>query len=287
MLAFIKLSFLITLIKLQSANRWIQRSLWTLFAINGTFLIAGFIASITPCIPLERFWDKTVPGTCQNSEQYVISTIIVTIITDALVTVIPAWIIYDLQMPRKEKITVICFMSLGLVVTAVASYRLRYYVVIFSLPDYHTESPYNVRTPLSNIEGNLAAIAACGATLKWILGRFIPFFDSGRTTQGSSRSYNTSGHGTNKSRRVYNSVDELEIDIMMAGKENADGTNKRRIDAMELDVKGKATNTRADDDARSDEQQFVGGQREATKTNGWSAAAREGRNRPTTPKTMV
>ncbi|KAF2272839.1 uncharacterized protein EI97DRAFT_343566, partial [Westerdykella ornata] len=178
-LALIKMSFLLTLIKLGHPGRAIRISLWFLFAVNVAFLFAGTLIAMLSCIPIPRFWDKRIPGYCVNTKKYIYSTIAVTITTDVLVTLMPAWILSGLHMSRKQKVMIIAFMSLGLIVAAIASYRLAYFVRIFRLNDpLHQESPYNVRTPLSNIEGNLAAIAACGPTLKWILSRFFPFFGS-------------------------------------------------------------------------------------------------------------
>ena len=174
-LALIKISFIVTLIKLEPPSIWVKSLLWTLFAVNIMFGIAGTLVALLNCRPIPKFWDRTIPGNCMNTAQYIYGTISVTIITDALVSVVPIFILFSLQMPRKTKALVVSFLSLGLVVTAIASYRLSVFVKVFSMDNpLQNESPYNVRTPLSNIEASLAAIAACGPTLKYILGLVIP-----------------------------------------------------------------------------------------------------------------
>ncbi|KAF2185888.1 hypothetical protein K469DRAFT_463794, partial [Zopfia rhizophila CBS 207.26] len=178
-LGLIKISFLLTLIKLCSPNLWINGSLWTIFSINVAFTIAAPIAAAFQCVPVPHFWDPiNKPGKCIDKKQYIYSTIIVTIITDVLVLIMPTWILYDLHMPRKNKITIAAFLSLGLAVTAIAAYRLAFFVQVFSLKSPMAESPYSIRTALSNLESNLAVIATCGPTIKWLLGTCIPFFDS-------------------------------------------------------------------------------------------------------------
>lgn len=174
-LALIKVSFITTLIKLDSPSPWVKGSLWTLFAVNVMFGIAGTLVALLNCRPIPKFWDRTVPGACMNTAQYIYGTISVTMITDALVSIVPVFILFSLQMPRRTKALVISFLSLGLVVTALASYRLSVFVQVFSMDNpLQNESPYNVRTPLSNIEASLAAIAACGPTLKYLMGFIIP-----------------------------------------------------------------------------------------------------------------
>ncbi|KAF2005164.1 hypothetical protein P154DRAFT_397393, partial [Amniculicola lignicola CBS 123094] len=178
-LGLIKISFLLTLINLQSPQRWVAISLWTLFAINTMYTIGGTLIALLNCRPIPRFWDRRIPGHCVEAKKYIYATISITIITDLLVTLVPIAILHGLQMPRRSKVIVICFLSLGLLVTAIASYRLANFIRVFSNPDpVRNESPYNVRTPLANIEANLAAIAACGPTIKWVLGLWIPFFDT-------------------------------------------------------------------------------------------------------------
>jgi hypothetical protein len=176
-----------TLIKLEPPSIWVRSSLWTLFAINIIFGIAGTLVAVLNCRPIPKFWDRTIPGSCMNTAQYIYGTISVTIITDALVSVVPVCILFGLQMPRRTKAIVISFLSLGLIVTAIACYRLSVFVKVFSMDNpLQNESPYNVRTPLSNIEASLAAIAACGPTLKHVMGLIIPIFGSNRNKPRSA-----------------------------------------------------------------------------------------------------
>ena len=87
----------------------------------------------------------------------------------------------------RTKVLIISFLSLGLVVTGIASYRLSVFVKVFSMDNpLQNESPYNVRTPLSNIEASLAAVAACGPTLKYILGLVVPVLGSSRSKPRST-----------------------------------------------------------------------------------------------------
>ncbi|KAF2133001.1 hypothetical protein P153DRAFT_382626 [Dothidotthia symphoricarpi CBS 119687] len=177
-LGLVKISFLITLQKLRSPNRMITASLWTLIIINVTYIFAATFGSIFMCIPVRKSWIMTETGSCGNRAQYIFGVIGVTIATDVLVTIIPAWIVIDLRMSVKNKLGVIAFLSLPLAVTTIACYRLHTFLVVFSLPKLSAEDPYNIRNALSNIESNLAVIATCGPTIKWILGRFIPWLDS-------------------------------------------------------------------------------------------------------------
>ncbi|KAI4653878.1 hypothetical protein J4E93_001646 [Alternaria ventricosa] len=169
-LGLVKISFLITLLKLRSTNRLIVASIWILIAVNIAFVFAAFLAHIFRCQPIHKYWKgDEVPGHCHNNAQYIFGVIAVTIATDVLVAVIPAWMLYDIRMPSKVKLEVIVFLSLPLAVTAIGCYRLHRFVLVFNLPKGSHEDPYNVRNALTGVEGNLGVIAACGPTIKWIL----------------------------------------------------------------------------------------------------------------------
>lgn len=136
--------------------------------MNIAFIFAAFLAHIFRCQPINKYW-QDVPGHCHNNTQYIFGVIAVTIATDVLVALIPAWILYDIRMPSKVKLEVIVFLSLPIAVTAIGCYRLHRFVLVFSLPKGTLEDPYNVRNALTSVEGNLGVIAACGPTIKWIL----------------------------------------------------------------------------------------------------------------------
>jgi len=177
-LGLAKISFLITLLKLRCMDRLIIASLWTLIAINIMFIISSTLGSLFMCWPIQKAWHSSIDGTCGDRAAYVFGTIGVTIITDVLVSLIPAWVLYDLRMPLKNKVFVIGFLSLPLTVTAIGCYRLHKFVEVMALPTIYVEDPYNIRSVLSNVEANLGVIAACGPTIKWMLSRFIPYFDT-------------------------------------------------------------------------------------------------------------
>jgi hypothetical protein len=295
LLGLIKLSFMITLIKLESPSRAINISLWALFGINVAFLFAGTLAAMLSCIPIPKFWNPKLPGYCIDKKQYIYSTIAVTIITDILVTLMPAWILYGLQMRRKHKVVIICFLSLGLIVAAIASYRLAYFVKVFQLNDpLRTESPYNIRTPLSNIEGNLAAIAACGPTLKWILSRYFPFFDSSQrptTNSKGCRGGNSARLSSKDTKRPKpKSKLEAEIDVTVHDEIDVPGTSDGNALELEDQIGWKGTRYRVEADTQSDEQRITD-QEDGdgiTKTVAWHVKGKEGtRNSPTTPRFLI
>ncbi|KAF2259213.1 hypothetical protein CC78DRAFT_433319, partial [Lojkania enalia] len=174
-LGLIKASFLITLIKLRSPNPLIHYSLWVIFTVNALSTIVASLVCILQCRPIARFWDRSILGICLDAANYTYGTMGIVLVTDVMVLIMPIWIIYNLLMPLKRKLMAAAFLSFGFAVTGIGAYRFYMYSERFEQTN-NLDMNYDVRQGLSNVEVSLASIGACGGTVKWVLGLFIPFF---------------------------------------------------------------------------------------------------------------
>lgn len=71
--------------------RW---QVWTLMAVVGIWALSIFTLSITICIPLEKFWNPTKPGSCLDLTAFYYGLQIPNIFTDLLILVCPIWEVY-------------------------------------------------------------------------------------------------------------------------------------------------------------------------------------------------
>lgn len=242
----VKMSFLWSLQKLRSPNKWIQRSLWAIQTINLIYMIVSTCVALVPCLPVSKKWHPEIPGHCMEGDKYVLGNVTIVLITDVLVLLMPSWIIWDLQMPLKRKIVTISFLSFGFILIAVGIARMvwLYNAFIGKSRSYSVESAY------SAIESSVAIVGACGPTVKYILSFCVPTLQT--TPATSKRSgYNNSSHhqsaskrsGTGRSRRQtdpYDDMETLDADI---------GHYEMRSDWAWANKK--------DSDARSDEQEII------------------------------
>ncbi|KAJ9148848.1 hypothetical protein NKR23_g4745 [Pleurostoma richardsiae] len=84
--------------------------------IAGTVFITLFasVTVVVQCIPVQKTWDSTVPGTCWLDFTKVGLTVgSWFVVADFSFAILPWFVIWDLNMKRKEKITVACGLSLG------------------------------------------------------------------------------------------------------------------------------------------------------------------------------
>lgn len=74
----------------------------------------GFIAAnIWSCTPINRAWNRTIPGTCINNEAYWVSHAIFHILTDVIIFFMPVLPVIKLKMDARKKIAVSGAFALG------------------------------------------------------------------------------------------------------------------------------------------------------------------------------
>ncbi|KAL6709249.1 hypothetical protein ACN47E_001656 [Coniothyrium glycines] len=221
-LALVKASFLLTLIKLRSQNTWINCCLWATLVLNGCFAIAAPLACILQCNLIARYWDPTIPGKCVDAGVYTVSTSSIVLATDVLILLMPSWILHDLNMPLGRKLMVIAFLSFGIAVTIVGAVRTSVLVKVFVSKEVVSDPTYSVNYTLSNIESGLAIIGTCGPTIKYLLGHCIPSLKAVDESSNRVNAYPTNGgfQGANRSKRytrgnkdhdTFYEIDEVEL----------------------------------------------------------------------------
>jgi hypothetical protein len=216
-------------------------------AVNLAYMIGAVVATILPCIPIKKQFDPTIPGHCYSPVTFVIGNVSVAIITDAIVLLIPTWMIYDLQMPLRKKLITIAFLSLGFIVIIIGVLRLIWLVSIFE----HKVKNYSVESSYSAIESNIAIIGTSGPTVKYIFGFIFPSL-RGSMQKKSSQNYPSGGYATGnsswhppssrrmQSNNAYGDLDSHSID--------------REVIEMKSDWQWKKDK---DLDARSDEERIT------------------------------
>lgn len=256
-ICIIKASFLWSLQRLRSRNIWIVRSLWAMQAINFAYMIGAVIATILPCTPLSKRFNPALPGTCYDPVTFVIANVSVAIVTDALVLLIPTWIIYDLQMSLRKKLITISFLSMGLIVIVIGILRLVWLVNIFKgvINNHSVEQAY------SAIESNIAIIGASGPTVKYIFSFIIPGLKAqSQGNKNTNYATSSSQHDPSRSRRNRSEYGDLDSDS---------------IENERIEMKGDWQWKQKDSDAHSDEQRITDINDGIVKTVDWTVSTRQ------------
>lgn len=113
--AFIKCSIAITLLRIADSRRAFTWTIWAVMAATGISAIV-FIAGIANiCHPITTLWGETTTGSCNlklNSDvSFFFSAI--EIVTDFSLAILPAVLLWNIQMKAKVKISVAVILGLG------------------------------------------------------------------------------------------------------------------------------------------------------------------------------
>lgn len=116
-LAIVKTSVLLFLLRLGGQKKQVRRAIVALLGFNLALMVAIFVTCIFQCTPISYFWTRTSTnrpeGHCIDTSAFYISTASLTILTDALVLVLPFWIFLGLKLPLKVRAAIIGVFALG------------------------------------------------------------------------------------------------------------------------------------------------------------------------------
>ncbi|KAL3419624.1 hypothetical protein PVAG01_08122 [Phlyctema vagabunda] len=159
-------------------------------AIFGAFII---LTSMLTCIPVERFWDSTQPGHCMNRRPLWFAHAAFNVCTDFAIMLLPMPTLWALQLPRKQKVTLVTIFGIGGVVCIISIIRIQTIDIATETKD-PTYDTVNAAI-LSAVEVNTAIICASLPMLKPLAGRLCPQLWGSSSDPHSRPNYTLSGTG--------------------------------------------------------------------------------------------
>jgi hypothetical protein len=112
-LALVKASVLLFLLRLFGQKSGVRRFILWLNAANLLNMIAVFFATVFQCFPIEKNWEPRLKGTCVDRRILFTTNSSINILTDLLVLGLPLRIFIDLKIPRRTKIALMFVFLLG------------------------------------------------------------------------------------------------------------------------------------------------------------------------------
>ncbi|KAI8685180.1 hypothetical protein NCS57_00186600 [Fusarium keratoplasticum] len=110
-----KTSFAVTLYRI-ATNQWMKYFLIFIIVTINISMNLVWIFGFAKCTPVERVWDKTVPGTCWDGQKllkYQLFAAYYSAILDFVLAFLPWPILMGMSMRRRERLGVAVAMSLG------------------------------------------------------------------------------------------------------------------------------------------------------------------------------
>ncbi|KAK5655645.1 hypothetical protein OQA88_5576 [Cercophora sp. LCS_1] len=157
-------------------TRSMQRFFRIYFVILVIYGLWTFFSSIFTCYPVEAYWLALfgVKGKCMNKTALTFSNAAVNIATDLILIVVPAPLLWRLQIPRKQRIILMCLFGVGSFATATSIIRLHSLHMIAIAPEPE-QSVKGVSIAIwSCIEINTAIICASIPAIKPLVVKIFP-----------------------------------------------------------------------------------------------------------------
>ncbi|KAF4432314.1 Satratoxin biosynthesis SC1 cluster protein 4 [Colletotrichum fructicola] len=168
---FIKMTFLLQYYRLLEVSRLRYVLIGCMVVIFLWGLSQTFVAFLQ-CIPLEAVWDHKIESKCIKNIAiiwYFNGTF--NIVTDFIIITLPIPKIWQLQMPRTQKVVLVGVFMLGLLTIAISILRMQW---LNPMPD---RTWWNVKPAMWSLaEITCAILCACLPVLKPLIVRAKPLF---------------------------------------------------------------------------------------------------------------
>ncbi|KAJ6125370.1 hypothetical protein N7471_012687 [Penicillium samsonianum] len=173
----------------------------SVWAIVMTFL------AIFNCKPISAFW--TTEGTCLNFKQFAIGYAIVNIISDFAVWLMPIPRVWNIQLPKPQKIALSLIFALGLFDCAAAMARLLLSMLV--LGEYDSTWLYAKGYMWSIIEVSTGIVCTCLPTMRILLktafgGAFARIFGM---SSGKASHQPSSNTPWSRTKEYYNDIGDV------------------------------------------------------------------------------
>ncbi|EAW14396.1 uncharacterized protein ACLA_074330 [Aspergillus clavatus NRRL 1] len=208
--AVAKVSIAVALLRL-AVRRFHRVTLWTVLGLSIGIAIMFWLVLLFACKPISYFWQRVRPGhagTCLSTDtlvdiSYLYSSL--TIFCDLTLGIMPALLVWNLQMNRKTKIALGAILSLGAVASVAVIIRIPF-LQTYKDADF-LYSTFQIAI-WSVIETGLGITAGSLVTLRplfrWFLDGSTTYGRAGRSGKRSDRQYplsNMSGDVSKKGPR--------------------------------------------------------------------------------------
>ncbi|KAG9564896.1 hypothetical protein KCU61_g7293, partial [Aureobasidium melanogenum] len=205
------------------AKRW-----WFVTAFTIAYSLGGIFSSLFQCRPMASTWSLTiVPEYCIDTETFYITNAALNVVSDLMILVLPAPIVWSLNTDVRKKVILTGLFSMGSVSCLVSILRMRSIIVLYK--DGFNDLTWGVVEVViwSQAELTAAMFCTCTPCLRPLFEKITPMFASvvnsrkGTTnnTFGSSGKYvrtddygHSHGHSHRSTASKAHSLADIEMD---------------------------------------------------------------------------
>lgn len=112
-LAFTKFSILFQYLRIFPARSF-RIACYIVMAVVATYSSWAIVSGYVNCVPVAKFWNHDLPGTCLNFEAVWFFNASMNIATDVTLLILPMPLLVQLQLPRMQKIALMGVFAIGI-----------------------------------------------------------------------------------------------------------------------------------------------------------------------------
>ncbi|OJD40343.1 uncharacterized protein BKCO1_1000516 [Diplodia corticola] len=182
-LGLTKFSILMQYLRIFATHRAMRMAILATLVFIILYTLEALLLSVFTCTPIDRFWNRTIAGTCVNTKALWFAHAAINIFSDTVIILLPMPAFKGLNIPSKQKLALMAIFALGAFGAVTSILRLQ---SIYTVADSADQSYDNVNAAVwSSVEVNVAIMCASLPTFKALVKRLFPHLLS---TDPASRS---------------------------------------------------------------------------------------------------
>lgn len=109
---FIKLSIL-ALYRRLFAIKYMLFGVYFMGMVVILWAVSIWVAATLNCIPVPRFWDRSIEGACIDPDTFYYATQIPNIVSDVILLLMPQGVVWSLPVAKSQKMLLSCVFMVG------------------------------------------------------------------------------------------------------------------------------------------------------------------------------
>ena len=170
-------------------------ALYSLMGLIISYYVAVWLVTVFECTPVQKAWEKTIPGTCIDTATFFFVNAAFNIATDVAIMLLPIPVIKSLHLPIRQRVVLSFVFAVGMAATATSTVRI--FTLNVNIQSVDPTWEIGQSSLWSAAEMNTAIICACLPVLKAPLQAVFPRLFSAASRARSNGTYYGNNYGSN------------------------------------------------------------------------------------------
>ncbi|EZF38948.1 hypothetical protein H102_06905 [Trichophyton rubrum CBS 100081] len=168
-----KVSILALYLRVFAASKYFRWACISLIIVTSVTSVAFIFPTLFQCLPLQAFWDRSIPHQCMNDLGVWLSHALINLVIDILILALPVYHVSRLRLQLRDKLALIFVFVLGGFVCLISIIRSTTFPQS-AQPIDDTLDHFLFNAMWATVEMNTAIICACLPIIRQTLTILFP-----------------------------------------------------------------------------------------------------------------